>query len=253
MKILSWNVNGIRACHQKGFLKWFEDQNADVVCVQETKAHVDQLDETACNPLKYNSTFHSAQKKGYSSVAIFAKKEPQNIYVGLDIEEFDAEGRVLTYEYPEVAIINAYFPNSQEAGARLPYKLRFCDAMQKFCDSFRSKGKNVILTGDFNIAHRAIDLKNPKSNEKNAGYLPEERAWMDQFTESGYVDAFRKFEKGPDHYTWWTYRFNARQKNVGWRIDYFATNKEFEDRLKSCSHQPTVMGSDHCPIFLETK
>jgi|JI10StandDraft_1071094.scaffolds.fasta_scaffold228105_2 exodeoxyribonuclease-3 len=254
MKIASWNVNGIRACAQKGFLKWFEETNADVVCIQENKAQIDQCSTDIVNPLKYHSSWHSAQKKGYSGVTMFSKKEPVNIYTGMDIPEFDAEGRVLTFEYADTVVINAYFPNSQEAGARIAYKIRFCDAMLKFCESFRKKGKNVILCGDYNIAHKPIDLKNPKANEKNAGYLPEERAWMDKFIgEKGYIDAFRKFEQGPDHYTWWTYRFNARAKNVGWRIDYFATNPEFDDRLKSCIHQPQVMGSDHCPVILETK
>jgi exodeoxyribonuclease-3 len=253
MKIASWNVNGIRAVAQKGFHTWFEQQNADVVCLQETKAHQDQLDESLIHPLNTHSTFFSAQKKGYSSVAIFSKKEPKEIHKGMDIAEFDNEGRVLTYEFDQVAVINAYFPNSQEAGARLDYKLRFCDAMFKFCESFRTKGKNIVLCGDYNIAHQPIDLKNPKANEKNAGYLPEERAWLSGFLGHGYVDAFRNFEQGPDHYTWWSYRFNSRAKNVGWRIDYFATNPEFKDQLKACYHQTEVLGSDHCPIILETK
>ena len=253
MKVLSWNVNGIRAAEKKGFLKWFEDQNADVVCIQESKAHKDQLGENLINPLKYNSEWHSAEKKGYSGVALFSKKEPIEIYKGLGIPEFDAEGRVLSFEFKDSIVIGAYFPNSQEAGARLPYKLRFLDAMYKYVESFRKKGKNIILCGDYNIAHKPIDLKNPKANEKTAGYLPEERAWMDMYLGNGYVDAFRKFEPGPDHYTWWTYRFNAREKNVGWRIDYFTVNPEFENRLKSCIHQPLILGSDHCPIALETK
>lgn len=253
MKLASWNVNGIRACSQKGFLKWFEALDADVVCIQENKAQVNQCDASIVNPLKYHSSWHSAQRKGYSGVTTFSKKEPINIYSGMDIPEFDVEGRVLTFEYPDFILINAYFPNSQDAGARIAYKVRFCEAILKYCESFRKKGKNVILCGDYNIAHKAIDLKNPKANEKNAGYLPEERAWMDKFTGTGYVDAFRKFEQGPDHYTWWTYRFNAREKNVGWRIDYFCSNPEFEDRLKKCYHQPEVFGSDHCPVILEIK
>lgn len=253
MKLLSWNVNGIRACHQKGFLQWFEDQKADIVCIQESKAHKEQLDALLANPSQYYAVWHSAQKKGYSGVATFSKKEPIQVHTGMNITEFDAEGRVLAFEYEKIVVINAYFPNSQEAGARLPYKLRFCEAMLNFCDSFRKKGKNVILCGDFNIAHKAIDLKNPKTNEKNAGYLPEERAWMDTFTTHGYVDAFRKFEQGPNHYTWWSYRFNSRAKNVGWRIDYFCVNKEFENQLQSCVIQPAVMGSDHCPVELNIK
>lgn len=254
MKLASWNVNGIRACSQKGFLKWFEETNADVVCIQENKAQMDQCDATIINPLKYYSSWHSAQKKGYSGVTTFSKKEPLAIYTGMDIPEFDVEGRVLSFEYKDFVLVNAYFPNSQDGGKRIDYKIRFCDAMLKHLESFRKKGKNVILCGDYNIAHKPIDLKNPKANEKNAGYLPEERAWMDKFIdEKGYVDAFRKFDQGPDKYTWWTYRFNAREKNVGWRIDYFTCNPEFEDRLKSCVQQDQVFGSDHCPVILEVK
>lgn len=254
MKLASWNVNGIRACSKKGFLNWFEDLNADVVCIQENKAQMDQCDATIINPLKYYSSWHSAQKKGYSGVTTFSKKEPLAIYTGMDIAEFDVEGRVLSFEYKDFVLINAYFPNSQDGGKRIDYKIRFCDAMLKYCESFRKKGKNVILCGDYNIAHKPIDLKNPKANEKNAGYLPEERAWMEKFIEEkGYVDAFRKFDQSPDKYTWWTYRFNAREKNVGWRIDYFASNPEFSDRLKNCYLQNEVFGSDHCPVVLEIK
>lgn len=254
MKLASWNVNGIRACSQKGFLKWFEETNADVVCIQENKAQMDQCDATIINPLKYYSSWHSAQKKGYSGVTTFSKKEPLAIYTGMDIEEFDVEGRVLTFEYKDFVLINAYFPNSQDGGKRIDYKVRFCEAMLNYCESFRKKGKNVILCGDYNIAHKPIDLKNPKANEKNAGYLPEERAWMEKFIDQkGYVDAFRKFDQSPDKYTWWTYRFNAREKNVGWRIDYFTSNPEFSDRLKNCYLQNEVFGSDHCPVILEIK
>ena len=253
MKIACWNVNGIRAASQKGFLEWFKETNADVVCVQETKAHVEQLDESLVHPHGYASVFFSAQKKGYSSVATFSKKEPLSIKIGLDVPEFDFEGRVVTVDYEKVTIVNAYFPNSQDAGARVDYKIRFCNTMLEYCESLRAKGKNVVLCGDYNIAHHPIDLKNPKANEKNAGYLPEERAWMTQFTSKGYIDTFREFEKGPNHYTWWSYRFNARTSNAGWRIDYFCTNPEMRDQLKSSIIQSDVMGSDHCPILMETR
>ncbi len=254
MKLATWNVNGIRACAQKGFLRWFEDTHADVVCIQENKAQIDQCPPELVHPLKYHSSWHSAQRKGYSGVTTFSKKEPVAIHTGLEIPEFDIEGRVLTFEFPDTVVINAYFPNSQEAGARIAYKVRFCEAMLKFCEKWRRKGKHVILCGDYNIAHKPIDLKNPKANEKNAGYLPEERAWMEKLIEkTGYVDAFRKFDPSPDQYTWWTYRFKAREKNVGWRIDYFTCNPEFEDRLKSCKHQNDIFGSDHCPVILETR
>jgi len=251
MRILSWNVNGIRAAEKKGFLNWFDKQDADVVCLQETKARPEQLSDQLVNPKGYTTYWHSAEKAGYSSVAMFCRKAPQEVIYGMGIDEFDREGRVLTADFGEFAVISAYFPNSQREGVRLGYKLDFCSAIHKYCDHLRSKGKNIILAGDYNIAHQAIDLRNPKTNEHNAGYLPEERAWMSGFLETGYIDTFRKFEPGPDHYTWWSYRKGVREKNIGWRIDYFTVNPEFQDRLVNSKHQPNIMGSDHCPIELE--
>ena len=213
MKLLSWNVNGIRAAHTKGFLKWFEAQQADVICLQETKAQLEQLDQSLHHPLGYHSFWHSAQKPGYSGVAIYSKSEPLSVTNGIGDASIDSEGRVLVAEYPKFTLINAYFPNSQREHTRLDYKLAFCNRMLQFCEGLRAAGKTVILCGDFNIAHREIDLKNPKSNENNAGFLPEERAWMDQFLAAGYVDSFRHFCKDPNHYTWWSYRPGVRQKN----------------------------------------
>ena len=250
MKLLSWNVNGIRAAQKKGFLDWFDTQEADVVCVQETKARKEQLDEELVNPKKYHSYWFSAEKAGYSSVAIYSKKEPLDIQYGMGVKKFDAEGRTLIAKYKDFTLINAYFPNSQREGVRLPYKLEFCKAMLKLCKKLKKGGENIVLCGDYNIAHKAIDLKNPKTNEKNAGYLPEERAWMDTFTKSGFVDTFREFEKGPGHYTWWSYRPGVRARNIGWRIDYFGVNQEYFDRVKKMRHQPEILGSDHCPIEL---
>jgi exodeoxyribonuclease-3 len=253
MKLISWNVNGIRAAGRSQFNDWFKEQNADVVCIQETKAHPDQLGEELRNPHKYHSYWHSAQKAGYSGVAIYSKKEPLHIQTGIGISEFDSEGRVLVAEYPGFVLINTYFPNSQRDHARLDYKLAFCDQILKFCEKLRKQGKHVVMCGDFNIAHRAIDLKNPKSNEKNAGFLPEERAWMDTFLQAGYIDTFRNFNPDPGHYTWWSYRPGVREKNIGWRLDYFAVNQEFKDRLKSALHQCEIKGSDHCPVVLTVK
>lgn len=253
MKLVSWNVNGIRAAAKNGFLKWFEDEAADVVCLQETKAFPEQLEEQLRNPLKYHSHFHSAEKPGYSGVALFSKKEPLSVRNGIGIPEIDREGRVLIAEYKDFTLLNAYFPNSQRDHARLGYKLEFCDQMLAFCQKLRKDGKNLVLCGDFNIAHQPIDLKNPKSNENNAGYLPEERAWMTQFIEHGYVDTFRHFEKGPGHYTWWSYRPGVREKNIGWRLDYHFVNGEFSDRLSKAEHHPQIRGSDHCPVVLELR
>jgi exodeoxyribonuclease-3 len=251
---MTWNVNGIRAAQKGGFLKWFADHAADIVCVQETKARPEQLDEAMLHPEGYHSYWHSAEKPGYSGVATYSKREPLDVKYGLGIPEIDREGRVLILEYPDFSMVNAYFPNSQREHTRLDYKLEFCAQMLKFLEARRQQGKHVVLCGDLNIAHRAIDLKNPKQNENNAGYLPEERAWMDHFIDqTGYVDAFRNFTPDPGHYTWWSYRPGVREKNIGWRLDYFVVNPELKGRLKLCEIQPHVRGSDHCPVSLRLK
>ena len=256
MKLLSWNVNGIRAAGRSGFLKWFGDETsrgADVICLQEIKATPEQLEPELLNPKGFHSHWHPAEKLGYSGVATYTREEPIEVKKGLGIPEIDREGRVLQTEFKKFVLLNCYFPNSQREGARLPYKLEFCDAILKHMQKLQKKGKHVVICGDFNIAHREIDLKNPKSNQKNAGFLPEERAWMDQFEKAGYVDSFRHFTKDPEHYTWWSYRPGVREKNVGWRIDYFWTNGELKDRLKTSVHQAHVRGSDHCPVAMELK
>jgi exodeoxyribonuclease-3 len=256
MKIVSWNVNGLRAVHKKDFVRWFENEKADVVCLQEIKVsdEVVQGDEALLHPGKYGSHFHHAEKPGYSGLVVYSKKEPSDVRVGLGLSEFDKEGRWLETDFGGVTLINSYFPNSQRDSARLPYKLKFLVAAEKRLQALRKKGREVVLCGDFNIAHREIDLRNPKTNTKNAGFLPEERAWMDQMVDKlGWIDAFREFEKGPDHYTWWSYRPGVREKNVGWRLDYFLTNPELRDRLKSVTHLNDVYGSDHCPVRLTLK
>lgn len=253
MKLISWNVNGIRAAHRSGFLDWFTREKADVVCLQETKAFVEQVDQELHHPLGYHSYWHSAEKPGYSGVAVFSKKEPLKVTQGIGVPEIDREGRVLVAEYPDFVLINGYFPNSQRDHARLGYKLSFCGEILKYCEKLRRAGKNAVICGDFNIAHQAIDLKNPKSNENNAGFLPEERDWMTQFLGTGYRDVFRLKNPEPGHYTWWSYRPGVREKNIGWRLDYHLVNQEFEDRVRAASHQPLVKGSDHCPVVLELK
>jgi len=246
---ISWNVNGIRAAEKKGLFQWMADKNADFVCLQETKAQTDQLTDAFIAPEGYKSWFASAEKKGYSGVVTYAKEEPIAATT-LGIEEFDAEGRSIILEFPDYKLINCYFPNSQEAGKRLDYKIRFCEAVLEYCNRTIDEGKNIVLCGDYNVAHKPIDLANPKRNEKNPGYLPEERAWMDKFIDEGYIDTFRKYSDKPDRYSWWSYRFSAREKNIGWRIDYFCVNSGFDDRLKSAEILDSVMGSDHCPVEL---
>lgn len=251
--VLSWNVNGIRAAEKKGFIEWLSSAAPDVLCLQETKAHPNQLPEHLISPIlaggTWKSWWSSAKKAGYSGTAIYSKIEPLNIST-LGISEFDDEGRVLMADFNDVTIISAYFPNSQEAGARLGYKLEFCHAIKETCDNLRAHGRNIILSGDYNIAHKPIDLAHPKTNENNPGYLPEERAWMDDFTAAGYVDTFRQFCSAPSHYSWWSYRFKAREKNVGWRIDYHCVNPEFAPKVRSAQILPDVYGSDHCPVTL---
>lgn len=253
MKIWSWNVNGIRAAAKNGFEKWFSDVNPDVVCLQEIKAFPEQLDQFLLHPKKFHSFWFPAEKPGYSGTAIYSRKEPLKVTQGLGIPEFDKEGRVLSVEFDDVVVLSAYFPNSQRDHARLDYKLRFCDAMMKHLKGIVKKGKNVVLCGDYNIAHEAIDLKNPKQNENNAGFLPEERAWMTKFLSSGFKDTFRHFEKGPNHYTWWSYRPGVREKNIGWRLDYHCVNDELIDRVRESSIHPHIKGSDHCPVFLNIR
>ena len=256
MTIISWNVNGIRAVEKKGFIDWLLSSNADVVCIQETKAQPAQLSSELLNPVSadgsvsYTSFFSSAKKPGYSGTAIFSKTAPDTVETMGD-ERFDDEGRVTIAKYGKTAVISAYFPNSQDGGARLDYKLAFCEAMLKKCDQLVADGFDIVLCGDYNIAHKPIDLANPKSNEKNPGYLPEERAWMDTFTNAGYVDTFRHFCAEPQKYTWWSYRFHAREKNIGWRIDYQCVNPGLLPRVKSSVILDSITGSDHCPISIE--
>ncbi len=257
MKIKSWNVNGIRSVQKKGFEEWFTDVSADVVCLQEIKARPEQLDEYLLNPSGYHAIWHPAEKPGYSGTVIYTKKEPTEIRIGMGIPEFDREGRVVIAEFKKpdlnLAVINAYFPNSQREHARLGYKLEFCQAMQNVCHEYVERGTNVVLCGDFNIAHEEIDLRNPKANKKNAGFLPEERAWMTKFIGSGFVDTFRHFEKGPNHYSWWGYRPGIRERNIGWRLDYHCVNQEMVDRLEVAKIHAHIQGSDHCPVELTLK
>jgi len=255
VKSYSWNVNGLRACAQKGLLEWIEASDADFICVQEIKLQEAQLTEDLRHPLarsgrRYQSFWAFAERKGYSGTALYALREPVSV-TGLGIPEFDLEGRTVVADYGGFVLVSAYFPNSQEAGVRLDYKLRFCDAMLKFCDRQRAAGKHVIVAGDYNIAHTPIDLARPDQNEGNAGYLPEERAWMDQFTSAGYIDTFRQFCKEPGHYSWWSYRApRARENNVGWRLDYHCVDPEFAPALVAADIHSDVMGSDHCPVSL---
>lgn len=260
MKIVTWNVNGLRAVQKKGFTDWFAKEEADFVCLQEIKVSRDVIAdvEELIHPEKYESAWHSAEKPGYSGLVTYCRKEPLAVRSGLGAPEIDREGRWLETDFrfgaERVTLVNSYFPNSQRDHARLPYKLDFLLKAAARMEALRDSGQTVLLCGDLNIAHREIDLKNPKPNVKNAGFLPEERAWMDQMIDQrGWIDAFREFEKGGDHYTWWSQRPGVRAKNIGWRLDYFLTNPETRGRLRGVSNGTEVLGSDHCPVRLTLK
>ena len=256
MRIVSWNVNGIRAVEKKGFVDWVRQESADVFCLQETKANPVQLSPELLAPLDgegrpYKAYWASAKKPGYSGCAIYSKAEPLDVRL-MGVGEFDDEGRVLVADFPTLSVISAYFPNSQDGGARLGYKLDFCRAMKETCDALVSRGRRIVLSGDYNIAHTPIDLTHPKANEENPGYLPEERAWMDVFTQAGYADTFRLLHPGQGgHYSWWSYRMRAREKNVGWRIDYHCVDAASMAAVSRSIIRPDVLGSDHCPVEIE--
>lgn len=249
-RFISWNVNGIRAVEQKGFVDILNGLDADIVAIQETKAQPDQLSPELKEIPGYTSYWHSAERKGYSGVAFYSRLAPLRVITGLGEPEFDCEGRVLTLEFPTFYIMAIYFPNSADGLKRLDFKLRFNDALAAFAARLREE-KTVILCGDFNVAHKPIDLKNPAANTKNAGFTPEERAWMDSFIEKGFVDTFRMFHQEPDQYTWWSYRFNARAKNIGWRIDYFCIDHASRHKVHGAAILQNIMGSDHCPVQLD--
>ena len=253
MRILSWNVNGIRAAYKKGLLDWFKKEDPDILCIQETKAHPEQLTDDLRNVDGYESYFSSAERKGYSGVAIYTKQKPKKVEHGFGVKKFDSEGRILVAEYPKFVLMSIYYPNGKASAERLKYKMEFYDAFLKFANKLKKQGKNIIVCGDVNTAHKEIDIARPKENEKVSGFLPEERAWIDKFLSNGYVDTFRMFNKEPDNYTWWDMITRARERNVGWRIDYFYVNEEFKKKVKDAFILADVMGSDHCPIGIELK
>ena len=251
IRIYSWNVNGIRAIHKKGFLEWLVEDRPDILCVQETKANLDQLPKKLANVEGYKSYFNSAERKGYSGVGLYSSMEPEKIENGFGIKKFDLEGRVQIADYDDFVLFNIYFPNGKMSDERLKYKLDFYDAFLEHANNLRDEGRNIVVCGDVNTAHKEIDLAHPKENSKISGFLPVERDWIDKFLENGYVDTFRMFNQEPEQYTWWSYRTKARDRNVGWRLDYFFVNEEFKNNIKSSYILSDVMGSDHCPIGIE--
>ena len=249
MKFVSWNVNGLRACLDKGFLDIFKDFDADIFALQETKMHPSQAEVLTDG---YHQYWNSAEKKGYSGTAVFTKKEPLSVSYGIGIPEHDHEGRVITLEFEDFFFVTCYTPNSQNELARLPYRMQWEDAFLDYLKALDSK-KPLILCGDLNVAHKEIDLKNPKTNRHNAGFTDEEREKMSQLLDSGFCDTFRHLHPDAlDVYSWWSYRFQARAKNAGWRIDYFIVSNALKDKISAANIHPEVFGSDHCPVSLET-
>ena len=256
MKLASWNVNGIRACAQKGLLDWIAQERPHMLCLQEIKAKPEQLDHSLTEIPNYQSYFFSAERPGYSGVALYLHRSLgwAKVIEGLGIPEFDYEGRSLTVELDNIVLIGGYYPNGQRDWARVPFKLDFSYCVLEMALRYQRKGKQVILCGDLNTAHHPIDLARPKDNQLTTGFLPEERAFLDELQEQGFVDCFRHLHPGePGHYTWWTYRNNCRERNIGWRIDYFFADRSLLPQIISCKHRPHTLGSDHCPVVLELK
>ncbi len=250
MKLISWNVNGLRACMGKGFLDFLKASDADIVCLQETKMQREQADFIIGG---YEEYWNSAEKKGYSGTAVFTKKPPLSVSYGIGIPEHDTEGRVITAEFPDFFLVNVYTPNSQQELARLPYRMQWEDAFRDYLKTLDQK-KPLIVCGDMNVAHEEIDLKNPKTNRKNAGFTDEERQKMTELLSSGFIDTFRLLYPDTEGvYSWWSYRFHAREKNAGWRIDYFLVSDRLKDRVSDSRIDTDVFGSDHCPIELILK
>lgn len=250
LKIVSWNVNGIRACLKKGLLDFIQNENADVYCFQETKSSTGMDDIAPLALSEYEQHWHHAAKKGYSGTMSLTKEPPISVFRGIDKKGFDTEGRALTLEYGKFYLVNVYFPNAGRTLERLDFKLDFNARLLRYAQGLR-KDKGVVITGDFNVSHKEIDIARPKSNRGHAGFTEEERAWFDRMLSKGYVDTFREYTQEGGHYTWWSYLHNARAKDVGWRLDYFVINKGFKAQLVGSDILSEVFGSDHCPIRIE--
>ena len=251
MKILSWNVNGIRAAAKKGFISWLEKESPDILGIQETKASPDQLDSNLLNVAGYFSFWNSAQKKGYSGVGLYTKKEPCEVKIDFGKSILSDEGRVIECRYEKFILFNVYFPNGKMGEHRIDYKLKFYGEFLKYVDRLKNNGEKIIFCGDVNTAHTEIDLARPKENAKISGFMTDERKWIDKFIISGYIDTFREFNKEPNNYSWWDLRFRARDRNVGWRIDYFFVSKNLRKSLKNAFILKDVAGSDHAPVGIE--
>lgn len=251
MRVISYNVNGLRSAINKGFMEWLGNNPADIICLQETKALKDNVDFKAIEALGYHTYWFSAQKKGYSGVAIFTKIKPDAVHYGSGIEQSDAEGRVLRIDIGSLSVMSIYIPSGTSGDLRQEYKYQWLDEFYDYIGNLKKERPNLIICGDYNICHKPIDIHNPVSNKNSSGFLPEERAWMDKWFDNGFTDSFRHFNKEPQHYSWWSFRANARANNKGWRIDYISASTSLENRLKEAAIYPDVKHSDHCPVYLE--
>lgn len=250
-RIITYNVNGIRAAMSKGFIDWMKSTNPDVLCLQEIKASPEQVGVFELEELGYHHYWYPAQKKGYSGVAIFSKQQPTHVEYGCGIDAYDNEGRVIRADFGEVSVMSVYHPSGSSGDDRQAFKMQWLGDFQKYIDTLKKSREKLIICGDFNICHKAIDIHNPISNAKTSGFLPEEREWMEQFLQSGFTDTFRHFNQEPHQYSWWSYRAGARAKNLGWRIDYNVTTKNLENNLQRAVILQEAKHSDHCPVVLE--
>ncbi len=251
MKIITYNVNGIRAALGKGFMEWIKSVNPDIICLQETKAQPEQLPLSDFNDAGYLNYWYSAQKKGYSGVAVLTKTKPDNISYGMGIEKYDNEGRFLRVDYGDISVVSVYHPSGSSGDERQAFKMIWLEDFLNYINKLKKTRPNLILCGDYNICHKPIDIHDPIRNATSSGFLPEEREWLTRFIDSGFIDSFRVFNKEPKQYTWWSFRSNARSKNLGWRIDYNMVSLPLENRLKRSVILPEAKHSDHCPVLLE--
>ncbi|MBD98747.1 MAG: exodeoxyribonuclease III [Verrucomicrobia bacterium] len=250
-RIISYNVNGIRAALKKGFMDWVNAAQPDVLCLQEIKAMPEQLEPTFLESLDYHHYWYPAEKKGYSGVAIWSKKKAVHVEYGCGIDKYDKEGRVIRLDFEDYSVMSVYMPSGSSGDERQAFKMTWLDDFQAYIDTLKKDFPKLIISGDYNICHKAIDIHNPTRNAKTSGFLPEERAWVSQFIASGFIDSFRAFNELPHQYSWWSYRANARAKNLGWRIDYHMVSEPLKDRMSRATILPEAKHSDHCPILLE--
>ena len=250
-KIVSYNLNGIRAALKKDFALWLKDYQPDMLCIQETKAQEDQIDKEVFEELGYHSYWYSAQKKGYSGVGILTKEKPDNVIYGMNIEKYDNEGRFIRADYGDISLISVYHPSGSSGDTRQNFKIQWLNDFRTYISDLRKTRKKLIISGDYNICHKPIDINRPEKHKKSSGFLPEEREWMDTFVGDGFIDSFRYFCSDAERYSWWSYRANARAKNLGWRIDYHLVTENLEKNLKGADILANVKHSDHCPILIE--